>query len=61
VVRPGPQLRFAAVGDGDRAGDESIEQRVRSLRPALELRMELAGHEPRMVDQLDDLDQPTVG
>ena len=55
------EARLAAVGDSDRAGDEPVEQRVRPVGPALELGMELAGHEPGMVAQLDDLDEPAVG
>ena len=45
----GTQLRLATVGDRDRRGDEAVEQRVRALGPALELGVELAGHEPRVV------------
>src|SRR5580765_965616 len=37
--------------------DEVAEQRGRTRRPRLELRMELARHEPGVVGQLDDLDQ----
>ena len=53
--------RLAPVAHGERCGHEAIEQRVRPLGPRLELGMELAGHEPRMVPELDDLDQPAVG
>ena len=55
------ELGLAAVRDRDRGGDEAVEQRMRPLGPALELGMELAGHEPRVVLQLDDLDEPPVG
>ena len=40
--------------------DEAAEQRRRARRPRLELRMELARDEPRMLGQLDDLDEPTL-
>ena len=43
-----------------RRGHEPVEQRVRPFRPRLELGMELARHEPRVVLQLDDLDEPAV-
>ena len=46
---------------GERRLDEPVEQRVRPLRPGLELGVELAGHEPRVVLELDDLDEPAVG
>ena len=75
--RPGWRSRSALVGsaaiwrgrssgsrpsrDRERRRDEPAEQRMRPIRPALELGMELAGHEPRVVAQLDDLDQATVG
>ena len=38
--------------------DELAEERSRPRRPGLELRMELARHEPRVIGQLDDLDEP---
>ena len=41
--------------------DELAEQRRRPGRARLELRVELAGDEPRVVAQLDVLDQPIVG
>src|SRR3954447_23489427 len=41
----------------ERGGDESLEERRRPCRARLELGMELARHEPRMVGQLDDLDE----
>src|SRR4051794_23836785 len=44
----------------DRRADEAVEQRVRALGPALELRVELAGHEPGVVLELDDLDESAV-
>ena len=54
------KVRLATVGKCDRDPDESVEERVRPVRPAAELRMELAGHEPGMVLELDDLDQSAV-
>src|SRR6185312_13206195 len=57
---PGMEVRLAAVGHRQRAGDEPVEQRVGAIGPALELRVELAGDEPRVVAQLDDLDEPSV-
>src|SRR5579859_3021570 len=41
----------------DRRADESREQRMRTHRPRLELGMELAADEPRMIGQLDDFDE----
>src|SRR5262249_34553011 len=62
----------ARLGGGDRGGaagasprplergaDEVAEERRRPRRAALELRVELARHEPRVVGQLDDFDQAT--
>src|SRR5262249_21694544 len=40
--------------------DERGEERMRLPRPRAEFRVELAGHEPGMVRQLDDLDQLLV-
>src|SRR3954471_2035783 len=53
--------RLTTVAHSERRGNEPVEQRVRSLRSRLELRVELARHEPRVVLQLDDLDETTVG
>src|SRR5205823_2133712 len=39
------------------SADEVAEERRRPGRPRLELRMELAGDEPGMVGELDDLDE----
>src|SRR5204862_7662354 len=44
-----------------RGRDEAGEERMRPRRPRLELRMELAADEPRMLRVLDDLDQLPVG
>ena len=55
--RPARDRRATAIA----AVHEPVEQRMRALRPALELRVELAGHEPRVVAQLDDLHEPAVG
>ena len=58
--RPRMELRLAARLDRERRRDEPVEQRVRPLRAALELGVELARHEPRVVLELDDLDEPAV-
>ena len=50
--------RFAACEGG---GDEVAEQRVGLRRLRLELRVALHGQEPRVVRQLDHLDQLAVG
>src|SRR6478735_12096293 len=50
-----------AVPDREGRGHETVEQGMRPLGPSLELRVELARHEPRVVLQLDDLDEPPVG
>ena len=42
------------------ARDEALEQRMRLVRLALELGMELAGDEERVVRQFDDLHQLAV-
>ena len=44
----------------ERGADEVAEERRRSRRPRLELRMELARDEPGMIGQLDDLDEPSL-
>mgnify|MGYP001551958472 CR=1 FL=1 len=44
----------------ERGFDEAVEQRVRVIRPRLELRVELRRDEERMVRQFDDLYQPVV-
>src|SRR5439155_6172232 len=46
--------------EGDRRPDEPGEERMRPVGPAAELGMELAGHEPGVVLQLDDLDEAAV-
>src|SRR5450759_4033996 len=55
-----PEGRLAAVAQGHGRGDEAVEQRMRPLGPALELRVELAGDEPRVVAQLHDLHEPSI-
>src|SRR5215211_8737915 len=45
------------AGARQRRADELAEERRRPRRPRLELRVELAGDEPRVVLELDDLDQ----
>src|SRR5437867_127895 len=42
-------------------GDEARKQRMRASRPRLELRVELAPDEPRVLRVLDDLDELAVG
>ena len=56
--RPGSP---AAPGARGRGADELAEQRLRPRGPALELGVELRGAEPRVLGQLDDLDQALVG
>src|ERR1035437_348129 len=51
---------FSALGQVNGCADEAIEERVRPLGAALELRVELTGHEPGVVLQFDDLDEPPV-
>src|SRR4051794_33256254 len=51
-IDPGTVLRGRA--------DEVAEERLWPVRARLELGVVLAGHEPRMVGQLDHLDQPLV-
>src|SRR6266542_3568023 len=56
--------RFGRLGRQPEAArgrpDEIAEERMRPVRPALELWMRLGCHEPWMVAQLDVLDQPAV-
>src|SRR6266568_7729770 len=52
------RLHFAAI---ERGADEAREQRMRTHRPRLQLRMELAADEPGMIGQLDHLDQRAIG
>ena len=46
---------------GVSGGDESLEKRMRLIRFALELGMELAGHEERMILEFDDLNEFSIG
>ena len=67
-----PSRQRASRLDGERAAptraraalegraDEPAEERRRPRRARLELRVELARDEPRMVGQLDDLDEPAL-
>src|SRR5450759_693594 len=57
----GVEFRLAPLGRGDRGSHEAAEERVRPIRSAAELRVELGGDEPGVVPQLDDLDEPPVG
>ena len=53
--------RLRAPGASARCrADELAEERRRPRRPRLELRVELAGDEPRVIGQLDDLDEPAL-
>src|ERR1041385_5296270 len=45
----------------ERGTNKTGEQRMRTHRPRLELGVELAADEPRMIWQLDHLDERTVG
>ena len=54
LARPACRARL------ERRADEAAEERRRARRPRLELRVELARDEPRMVGQLDDLDEPAL-
>src|ERR1035437_2591919 len=47
--RGGVEFRLATLGQRDGRPHEATEERVRTIRSAAELRMELAGHEPRVV------------
>ena len=55
-----PQLHLVDAALEERRAHEVAEQGMRPVRPRPELRMELAGHEPRMVRELDDLDETAV-
>src|ERR1700733_3425303 len=44
-----------------RGGDESLEQRMRLVRLALEFGMKLARHKKRMVFEFDDFNEFAVG
>src|SRR6187200_2376422 len=50
----------ARAGALESRGDELAEERRRARRARLELRMELARDEPRVVGELDDLDQSAL-
>ena len=52
--------RSRDAGTLERRADEVAEERRRPHRARLELRVELAGDEPRVVGQLDDLDEPAL-
>src|SRR5581483_7483588 len=55
------ELRVAPGGALERGPDELVEQRVRAVGPALELRMRLRGDPARVTRKLDELDQAIVG
>src|SRR5207302_9911968 len=49
-----------ALGSGQSRPDQRPEQRVGSIRPALELRMGLGPDPERVTGQLDELHQPVI-
>src|SRR6266849_3471565 len=53
-----PRMEFAMA---QRGADETRKQRVRAHRPRLELGMELAADEPRMLGELDHLHERAIG
>ena len=55
AARPRPAARAH-----ERGADELAEERRRARRARLELRVELARDEPRVIRQLDDLDEPAL-
>src|SRR5205809_1092371 len=59
-LRPRRQHRLPPLGQRERSLDEAVEQRMRLLRPRLELGMELRREEVGMVVELHDLDEPAV-
>src|SRR5579872_5243876 len=54
------QVGLSALGPLERRRDELAEERVRPLRPALELGVCLGADPERVTRQLDELDQPPV-
>src|SRR5581483_4968186 len=61
LVERGGTLAAALALGARGGGDESGEERMRARRPRLQLGVELAAEEPRMVRELDDLDELAVG
>src|SRR5215207_2420249 len=61
LVALGQLVRPARPGEAMGRADELAEQRCRSVRARLELRVVLRRDEERMVGQLDDLDEALVG
>src|SRR3990172_6370498 len=59
LARPVDILLTASVGEGGL--DEGGEERVRLPRPGAQLRVELAGHEPGVVGELDDFHELLLG
>src|SRR5712664_3110376 len=57
----GAELHLVDAALQEGCTDEVAEQRVGAVRSRAELRVELARDEPRMVGQLDDLHQSTIG
>src|SRR3972149_5298301 len=59
LARPAGMVLTPSVGEGGL--DEGGEERMRLPRPGAQLRVELAGHEPGMVGELDDLHELLLG
>src|SRR3989304_5486687 len=59
LARPAGMVLTPPVGEGGL--DEGGEERMRLPRPGAQLRVELAGHEPGMVGELDDLHELLLG
>src|SRR5580692_4918648 len=55
------QVRVAVPRPDDGGSDQPAEERVRAVRPALELRVRLGPDPERMLGELDELDEPFVG
>src|SRR3990172_7531897 len=59
LARPAGMVLRPPVGEGGL--DEGGKERMRLPRPGAQLRVELAGHEPGMVGELDDLHELLLG
>src|SRR5579864_3708258 len=55
------QVRIALTRAGEGGADELAKERVRTVRPALELRVRLGSNPERVLGELDELDEPLVG
>ena len=60
LAEPRAARRRCASAALERGADELAEERRRPRRARLELRVELARDEPRVIGQLDDLDEPPL-